>query len=179
MARAVLGVDPSLSSTGVALMVDGGPFVTWVLTTSSGDALPARLAELAADVTACAESALRPALAVVERGFSGGKGPSAWLNGCAAGALIGALEGAGVRCVLVPPKVRAKLATGKGTADKLDVLDAARARLGYVGKSFDEADALWLGVMGMALGGWDLPKLPQAHLEVVEQYRAEAERLGL
>lgn len=179
MARTVLGVDPSLSSTGVALWREGGTFSTWCLTTSPGDALPARLAELAADVVAVAEGALRPAVAVVERGFSGGKGPSAWLNGCAAGALIAALEGAGIRCVLVPPKVRAKLATGKGTADKLDVLDAARLRLGYVGKSFDEADALWLGVLAMGLGNWTLPKLPQAHLEVIEQYRAEAVRLGL
>lgn len=46
--------------------------------------------------------------------------------------------------VELAPKVRAKLATGKGNAGKDQVLVEAVRRLGYRGHSNDEADALWL-----------------------------------
>lgn len=175
--RCVVGIDPSITSTGVAVWPSVGQPETWVLGTVAGDSLPSRLHELATDLREVL-SEYEPILAVIERGFSGGKGPSAWINGTAAGALIEALEDLGIPVVIVPPKVRAKLATGSGSADKIDVLDAARSRLGYVGKQFDEVDALWLALAGaMLLGMPDLPALPKAHSEVIGQYRTEIDRI--
>jgi Holliday junction resolvasome RuvABC endonuclease subunit len=60
------------------------------------------------------------------------------------GAVRVGLADVGIPFVVVPPKSRAKYATGRGDADKYEVLAAAIRRLGYQGDSHDEADALWL-----------------------------------
>jgi Holliday junction resolvasome RuvABC endonuclease subunit len=174
-----MGIDPSLSCTGIACV---GPlrtdwYVTTVIAGSPSDPLSERLAILQAAVRTQLDISTggpqgRPVVAVVERGFSGGKGPTAWLNGTAAGAVITALTDL-VPVLLVPPKVRAKLATGKGNADKLSVLIAARDRLAYQGQSFDEADALWLAMTGFILAGGS-HKVPKNHVEVLDQYEGVA-----
>lgn len=80
----------------------------------------------------------------------------------------------GVPYVDVAPKVRAKLATGKGNASKDDVFAAAFTRLGYRGSSKDEADARWL--LEVALQHYRLPgraELPQAHLAPLAKSRPD------
>ncbi|QBI19367.1 hypothetical protein ER308_07280 [Egibacter rhizosphaerae] len=54
------------------------------------------------------------------------------------------LHSHGVPYVVVQPKRLKKYATGNGNADKAAMVSAARDRLGYGGRSDDEADALWL-----------------------------------
>lgn len=56
----------------------------------------------------------------------------------------------GLRYVDVAPQCRAKFATGKGNASKELVLAEAVRKLGYLGSSTDEADALWLWQMAQA-----------------------------
>lgn len=66
--------------------------------------------------------------------------------------------------VVVPPAIRAKVATGKGNAGKDAVLVEAVKRLGYEGSSKDEADARWL--LEAALQFYGLPgraELPKTH----------------
>jgi Holliday junction resolvasome RuvABC endonuclease subunit len=181
----VIGVDPSITSTGVAIVDDNG-WRCWHISTDPRFSEVERLSELATDLREIVRQELeRPALAIVERGFSGGKGPTAWVNGASAGALIAALtQMCGVATLLVAPKVRAKLATGKGNADKIDVRDAAIARLGYVGKQPDEIDALWLAVAAYELCGFNGERyrnrwrLPAVNLSVLEQYGDEVRRIA-
>ena len=45
---------------------------------------------------------------------------------------------------MMPPASLKKYATGNGNAAKIDMVIAARDRLGYEGKDDNEADALWL-----------------------------------
>lgn len=74
----------------------------------------------------------------------------------------------GVPVVEVPPSCRAKLATGKGNAQKDAVLVEAVRRLGYQGHAHDEADALWL--LQAALVHYGLPgaaELPKAHRDAL------------
>ncbi len=60
-----------------------------------------------------------------------------------------ALFEAGIAYVDVAPASLKKYATGKGNASKDEVYGEAIRRLGYAGKSNDEADALWLRAMAL------------------------------
>lgn len=53
--------------------------------------------------------------------------------------------------VTVPPATLKVFATGRGNADKTAMVVAARDRLGYLGTADDEADALWLLEIGLHL----------------------------
>ncbi len=67
-------------------------------------------------------------------------------------------------CVVsVPPASLKTFATGRGNADKTEMVIAARDRLGYTGVQSDEADALWL--RELALHTIDAPtvRLPATH----------------
>lgn len=170
-----LGLDVSLSKTGLAFIRSDGTFSTWVIETDSKLALQNRLADITQSITLLMHQEGPPYLTVVERGFSGGQGPTAWLIGAAAGAAISCCNMHGLELELVPPKVRAKLATGKGNADKTSVLIAARERLGYQGTSYDEADALWLALAAMYIDmACPVPwQLPQSHWDVLAPYTGE------
>lgn len=74
--------------------------------------------------------------------------------------------------VRLPPATLKKLATGKGNADKMAMLAAAAARLGYLGHQPDEVDALWLAVAGAHLAGLpSAPTLPKAQLAALDAVR--------
>lgn len=71
----------------------------------------------------------------------------------------------------VPPTVLKKYATGKGNANKSEVLAAAIRRLDYAGADDNEADALWLYAMALDhLGrpGVDMPAVNREALGKVE-----------
>ena len=51
---------------------------------------------------------------------------------------------ANARLELINPIDLKRFATGKGVADKVEMVAAARAKLGYAGDDDNEADALWL-----------------------------------
>lgn len=71
-----------------------------------------------------------------------------------------ALHEAGVPFVCVVPSSLKKYATGKGNANKGEMLAAAIRRLGYEGASDNEADALWLQAMGMDALGCPVVEMP-------------------
>lgn len=70
--------------------------------------------------------------------------------------------------LMTPPALK-KLATGKGNANKTEVVVAARDRLGYDGTDDNEADALWLREAGRQWLGISDVKLPKAHLTALEK----------
>lgn len=200
--RVVLGVDVSLTNTGLAwLESPTGDCQTHCIPAPAragaddmhrayGDIakgapvpLGVRLDRLYSDVTVAAWDMWKPTpmLAIVESGFSGGQGPSAVKLGMASGVVITALTRLYIPTVMVPPKTRAKFATGSGNAHKEAVLQAACEQFGYVTaqdgqypkpqgcsqaeweKNYDMADALILAYIGAYLIGEGF-EIPGAYL---------------
>lgn len=61
-------------------------------------------------------------------------------------------------------------ATGKGNAQKAEMVAEACRRLGYQGHSEDECDALWLWHMAMAGCGNPQVELPKLHTRALDSY---------
>ena len=175
----VVGLDLSLTSTGVAVVddepADGvGRVVGRV--TSSGKATATlrerhhRLQLLCQRVAALAW----PSNLVVVEGPSfgqhrqGGQHDRAglwWL-------VVSTLHDVGVPVVEVPPSVRSKYATGAGNASKDAVLAAVVRRYPDVEvRGNDEADALVLAAMGARHLGRPIDSLPQVHLQAMGKVR--------
>jgi crossover junction endodeoxyribonuclease RuvC len=164
MSLAVVGVDPSLSSTGVAL-ADGG-FAT-ISTSAKGpkrlEAIRDRLLKIAL-----------PCDIVVIEGYSMASHQGAHQLGELGGVLRLALWQAGVPYVEVAPTRLKKWATGKGNAPKDQVLAKAARRWPGVSNN-DEADAAWLRDMG-----WThyCGVASKAHAEILAQVDWPALRLA-
>lgn len=187
----VLGIDPSLTSTGYAVISESEPRVMGLITSSASARLGYRLSNLSLSIKGIIK-AHTPMLVVVERSFSGGQGPSAIKLGTALGAvLVGIIEAFDVvmgqrEAYLVAPKVRAKYATGNGNAAKAEVLTSAVRRLNYDGCSDDEADALWLAWVAAEAAEelWGFkpyepwPKMPDASYDAVEGKVKTWEQVG-
>jgi crossover junction endodeoxyribonuclease RuvC len=105
---------------------------------------------------------------VVIEGYSYGSGNSAHQVGELGGVVRLALHEAGIRYEVVPPASLKLYACGVGNAGKDDVLLAAVRRLGYEGKSKDEADALWLYALAMHALGEPIIEVPKAHLRALK-----------
>jgi crossover junction endodeoxyribonuclease RuvC len=157
----VVAFDLSLTSTGVA-DCDG---TRRICPKSTG---VERLAEVRdAVIRACYRHILAPDLVVIE-GYSYGSGNSAHQVGELGGVVRLALHEAGIRYEVVPPASLKLYACGVGNAGKDDVLLAAVRRLGYEGKSKDEADALWLYALAMHALGEPIVDVPKAHLRALK-----------
>lgn len=166
----VVGIDPSLTSTGIA---EGGDAYTLGGESPAGDGM--QLDRVVKTATIIASYALawmngKVALFVVEA-------PSLYSKSSGHERTVGLhyllrylltreqWPVAITHDVLdVAPSTLKVFATGNGRADKFDVILAARERLGYEGKSDDEADALWLEQIGHhLLGDGHAVKLPKTH----------------
>lgn len=149
---AVVGIDPSLSATGLALA--DGSTVTVQNRKITGDK---RLVHLYLSVY---NAVLLADFAVIEDLPTHAK--SAGLTGRSQGVVRLALQQADVPYVALPPATLKKAATGKGNADKAAMLAALPAEVGEViGKDDNQADAWWLRQCGLKL--LDEPNL-LAHL---------------
>lgn len=76
-----------------------------------------------------------------------------------------------VKIVELAPTSLKKLATGHGNADKDAVRAAATTWLGYEGKSYDEADALWAREAALQAYSSSSVTLPAEHLEALKAVR--------
>lgn len=169
----VVGLDLSLTSTGVAVVDDDPertvPMVTVRRITSSGKAtatLAERRERLQLLTAKVVDAAWPCDLALIEgpsfgQHRQGGQHDRAglwWL-------VVNALRGCDVPVVEAPPSVRAKYATGAGNASKDAVLAAVVRRYPDVDvRGNDEADALVLAAMGARFLGNPIDALPQVHL---------------
>lgn len=173
----VVGLDLSLTSTGVACVTRGdglGHDVQVRRVLSKPTAHPSladrsrRLRRLAGETTAlCAGAALIVVEGPAYASTSGAAHDRAgywWL-------VVGRLTGAGLNVVEVPPASVKTYATGKGNAGKDDVLTAAVRRYPHVEfAGNDEADALVLAAMGARFAGFPIEDaLPQTHLRALEK----------
>lgn len=78
-------------------------------------------------------------------------------------------ETPGVEYIDVPPSTLKKYATGKGNAKKELVLVEAVKRLGYQGSDDNEADALWLRALGCEHLEHPIVEVPQNHRDALDK----------
>lgn len=144
----VVGLDPSLSAFGVAV-VEGGRVLNAASLTSGRETGHPRLEGLIERVS----NWTRGALLVVIEGPSYGSGSQSQKGHHERAGLWWAITQElwrdGVAYVVVSPRTRAKYATGNGNAGKAAVVAAASTRYG-LGPITDDnvADALTLAAMG-------------------------------
>ena len=142
----VVGVDPSLTATGIATSAG----VTVVKVKAKG---MQRLDEIAMSVDdATTRDRFSEALPhVFIEGYAYGRHNQAHQLGELGGVIRHGLWTRSIAYTDVPPSVLKKFATGKGNAGKPDMLDAAR-RAGYEDSNDDNAvDAWWLRQFGLAV----------------------------
>lgn len=154
----VVGIDPSLRSTGLAQVAPGRSVPAhWsfetVRSASSGDSIGARSTRLLAIEDRVRQVVRGAGLVVIEApaftrqgGMRHERSGLWWL-------LVAASLGEGCRVVEVSPTARARYATGRGNAGKAEVVLAVVERYGLWPANDNEADAIALAALGMRLAG--------------------------
>jgi crossover junction endodeoxyribonuclease RuvC len=179
--RVVIGVDPSLTATGVCWPDGTTEVIKWP--GRSVERLDAVYEWGYRDVGRAFDDAhggsvhWRKAALVVIEGYSMGSARQqshAHGLGELGGVLRLALHHDGVDFLDVPPAIVKKYATGKGNANKDLVRDAARDRLGLpAGVTSDECDAAFLREIGRCLvGDPDVVPMPKSHLAALDKLPA-------
>ncbi len=178
---AVVGLDLSLTSTGVAVR-DG----TWKVTSKPGengrDAKgKKRKPTLDQDIArqeAIHEQVLglvvrvSPDLMVVEAPSFGSEGGSAHERAGLWWGLVREVRRNVCPVLRATPGGIKKYATGRGKADKDEVLAAAIRRFGWFSGGNDEADALWACAMGYDHLGEPLTDMPKLNREALIPWAA-------
>ena len=176
----VLGIDPSLTSTGIARVDTEDRLVAQTWTITSKGAQADTLAQRRERLAMIAERHIGDyAIGIGERGTDlGGRAdlavienPALSKNNNGTSMLNGLwwltvhrLYSLGVAVVAVQPNTLKKYATGKGNAGKDEVLLAVAKRYPHVDvTNNNEADALVLAAMGADHLGAPLVDLPAAH----------------
>ena len=165
----ILGIDPSLTRTGIAITDTDGIAVTHLTSKGKAGATPAESAErldrLSDDLSNLAASLGDVALAVIESpAMAHANAGTSLINGLW-WTYVRALHSAGVPIVTVAPTTLKVYATGKGTAGKDEVLLQVARRYPMVTiESNDQADAVVLAALGWHLvTGKPWVDLPASH----------------
>lgn len=157
----VIGIDPSLTATGIATEAE-----TYVVRTDS--TTPRRLAVIYDGAYTAVTNTVPVDLAVVEDLPTHAHG--AGLTGMAQGVIRLALLEMNVPFVTVPAASLKKFATGSGNANKADMRLELFKRAGVDIRDDNEVDAWWLRQIGLhLLGSPDAIPLPQTHLEALKK----------
>lgn len=155
----VIGIDPSLSATGVAI----DDRQAWTINTQPSDTT--RL-ETIYDKVHYTVTTPGVDLVVIEDLPTHAKG--AGLTGMAQGVIRLALVQARVRWLSVPPATLKVFATGKGSGvSKADMRMAWYQRTGADVRDDNQVDALFLQELGQRLLGTPTITLPQTHLRAL------------
>lgn len=170
----VIGLDLSLTSTGVARVTNGRVVGTNSIRTAGkkGDDLQARAKRLESIVKSVYVDlcAFNPELVVVEAPSYGSQHGAQHDRSGLWWLVVQATLNGGWPVATVSPNGRAKYGTGKGNSPKDAVLAAVIKRYPEVTlNSNDEADALLLASMGSRHLGWPIEdELPKAHLDAMD-----------
>jgi Holliday junction resolvasome RuvABC endonuclease subunit len=161
----VIGIDPSLTATGIA-WADGHTSVIKYHRDTTGDR---RLMDIHVYVAEACYSVTHGLadLAVVEDLPTNAQG--AGKTGMAQGVVRLAVLTQDVPYVTVPPATLKKFATGNGNADKHLMRMEAYKRAGIEFADDNQCDAWWLRAMGRQALGYPLVDLPKAHLEAMDK----------
>lgn len=166
----VIGIDPSLSATGVA-RTDGTTHTVKTDTKKDGDG--GRLLKLRrelADHIRGGGQLRRPDFAVIEDLPT--HAMSAGLTGRAQGIVRMTLAEWDVPYVAIPPATLKKFAAGKGNANKEAMREAWLAFSGEDNRDDNQVDAAWLRQIGLHLKGVPV-HLPPEQLAAVDKYQQE------
>ncbi len=168
--RPVVGIDPSLTGTGLAYSGESEK----VLTGKAGT-LRGQLLRMRAIADRVAQHTPAGALVVME-GPALGRGAQAWHHvlGGLWWILAATVVSRGATLIEVPPKTLKKFATGNGNADKAAMCAAWFEHTGQAITDHDRADALWLRQVGLhLLGDPSALALPKPQLAAIEGLRGQ------
>lgn len=170
----IIGIDPSLTGTGLAFVDTDDHLVIPVETLTSTGKITASTDERLERILAIVETVIYKAvehksdLAVIEAPAFSRNNAGTWDRAGLWWLLVSRLSEARIETVTVPPTTRAKYATGKGNDGKDAVLLAVARRYPHVDISTnDEADALVLAAIGAHLVGHPIDELPKTHLDAL------------
>jgi len=147
----IVGIDPSLTGTGLAILNQHGAWVTTIMTTGRrGDGLAERDHRIRYIVNeVLADDMCNADLAVIEGPAITRNAGSAWDRAGLWWRIVHRLLANDVPVAVCPPSTRAKWATGRGNADKAAVAVAVARMWPDVELTDDnQADALALASMG-------------------------------
>lgn len=165
MTPGVLGIDPSLTATGVA-DPDGN---TYTIKTKAKDG-DYRLIQIFQEISSEASFGVR--YAVIEdlptHAMSAGK------TGMSQGVVRAALCDWNIPFVTVPPATLKKYATGKGNADKAAMALALKERTGLELADDNQVDAWWLRAIGLQLLRFPCVNLPQSQVDALGKLKVPA-----
>lgn len=165
----ILALDLSLTSTGYALP-DGTPGTLKPRIRPDGRFIdltgPARLSWIRDEILGLEHDNQADLVAIEGYSFNS-RASQAHSLGELGGVVRCALHDADIPWIALAPTTVKKYATGSGSADKLDVILAARDRLGYRGKSNDEADALWIRAAVADAAGHPVATVPATHRNAI------------
>jgi Holliday junction resolvasome RuvABC endonuclease subunit len=163
--RPIIGVDPSLTSTGYS----GCGLNATITSKFTG---VERLADISTKWASLLTTAPSNVVVVIEGYSFASRNSQAHSIGELGGVLRLTMFQMGIPFIEVPPTCRAKFATGRGNASKTEVMSSLSARTGIVwsGKGADDmADAYVLEEMGLAVQGKARHDWPKSHLEALEK----------
>lgn len=168
MSVKVIGLDLSMTSTGVCWSGPTGPEWTTIRTVANiGDGrlrvIQDRVRDIVADVG--------PDLVVIEGYLNHSK--TAGITGMVHGAVRTTLMAANIPYATFAPSSLKKYATGVGNADKTRMALAAFKRGGIEFKDDNQCDAWWLWVAGMDHLGDPPLTVPVTNIEALEKIRME------
>lgn len=165
----VTGVDLSLTSTGLAVIVDSSAHVARYRTTTAGADVTARHLRVLRIADEVREWCTGADLVVIEGPSYGSTTPHQHDRSGLWWLAVHRVLGAGLPLAVVPPTSRARYATGKGNAPKDGVLAAVVRRYPEVEVTGnDEADALVLAAMGARRLGRPVDVVPKLHLTAMD-----------
>jgi len=163
---AVVGLDPSLTACGIAVLTDhtGVPYVEFLRTVghrghdaASWDERSDRVVSQARHVANIVLGA-NPDLVIIEGPSYGSQFGSQFDRAALWMGLYSTLRAKGIPVGVCSPRTRAKWASGKGNADKATVLAAVREQWPADRiRNDNEADALTMAALGALKLGWQLP----------------------
>jgi len=160
----IIGIDASLTSTGVATL-GNGPTIMAIQSKLNG---PARLIEIRDTIGKLIKGA---DLVLIEE-YAYSKANKAHQIGELGGVLRVLFHEMGVNWIEVNPSMVKKYATGKGNATKEAIAVGVYKRWGREFAINDEADAFVLAMIGSVIAGSSFDNLTAFQREVIEQLRA-------
>lgn len=168
----IIGIDPSLTATGIAIIDTHNPdtiHATTIKTTNNGKEISTRLGRFTDIIDRLLDHlSNEPAdeLVIIEAPSYGSRGAGIWDRAGLWWRIVRVIHDRGTTVIEIPPAVRCKYATGRGNADKDVVMLSAARRYPHADISNNnEADAVILAAIGARLTGHPIDDpMPKANL---------------
>jgi Holliday junction resolvasome, endonuclease subunit len=164
----ILGIDPSLTSTGICVMSEDGR-VLESLAIKPDCKGPERLAFFRQSLVNLIGLRGSRINAFIE-GYAFGANNQREALGELGGVLRITLYDQCIDMTIVPPTRLKQFATGKGNADKIAMGVALMKEFGLEYPTSDQTDAFWLAIFGRAYLGLT-PELPKYRAEIIEDIK--------